>query len=90
MKVKIDNGQATFSFFRAYLGKDNCASGHETGLQIQLYWPKIKMFFNKECRNHREFFMNFTTCLRVVTENNYTGFGFQILGFGFAADYQSE
>lgn len=94
MKTSLNNGQITFHFFNAHIGKNDCISGHETGLRIQLYWPQIKIFHNRQIRNHRELFISFHTVLRVVTESdgasNYSGFGIQILGFGFAADYQSK
>lgn len=89
MNFKVENSQITFSFDRAAIGKNDCISGHDKGLRIQLYWPTFKIKnLGKENRNHKELFIRFETVLRLVKEDNYYGFGIQFLGFGFAFDYE--
>lgn len=86
----LSNGQLSISFLRAMIGKNDCASGHDVGLRVQIYWPVIRFRHRPDQRDHRELFIQATTVLRVVTENDYCGVGAQLLGFGAAADYQSR
>ncbi len=89
MNTRVENGQITFSFDKAVIGKNDCLSGHDKGLRIQLYWPRVS-FKNcgEENRNHKEICVCFKSGFRLVKENNYWGFGCEFLGFGFAGDYQ--
>lgn len=98
MSIEVSNGQITFSWHRAMIGKDGKGSGHEDGLQIQLYWPYIKIknykkndgkTFSSWFDNYKEFYFGAQTNFRVVYSNVYWGIGGNILGFGLGVSYQN-
>lgn len=86
---KIDNGQLTLSFAGAWVGRNGSESGHGDGLRLQFYWPHGYYKHRPDQRDHRDFFLTAPTNFRVTCEHGYWGIGFNLLGFGCAADWQN-
>ena len=53
------------------------------GYRIQVYNPELTVWT-------KDWHAAFDTSLRIVMRSDWRGFGFCVLGFGFAADWQAQ
>lgn len=96
MNYSFDKGQLTIGFESSLIGRDLHHSGHDDGLRVQFYWPKLKLTNRKQGdfypyqSAHKELLFRADTTVRIVWEAGYWGFGAVLLGFGFGVDYQKQ
>ena len=94
MHTSINNGQITFNFGEAMIGRNDSYTGHKDGVRVQFYWPKFSIKWHKPNINwpagNKDISFTFKTNFRICFQKGYFGIGFALLGFGAGFDWQKQ